>query len=209
MQRFSKSIPKKCIRHKVLKTMIRRNQNTTNNHRWGDSARSDRGWLLPGALLLAMVLVMVGCKTSEPVTTQIDAETATNSRATQQQRSSASVAEAARADSARAAMLTELREMIEDDFRNKASFAIDRLVKAQEFFFDEQYRAALNAVMESLYVLPTADANALAGAIYFSFGEIDKANEHWQIAYDMNPEVVNMPYPGLEQWNQNRLRGML
>jgi tetratricopeptide (TPR) repeat protein len=189
--------------------MIRRNQNTTNNHRWGDSARCDLGWLLPGAALLSLLLVIAGCRTSTPVTTQNDAQPVQDSRATQQQRSSASLAEAARADSARAAMLTELREMIEDDFRNKASFAIDRLVKAQEFFYDEQYRAALNAVMESLYVLPTADANALAGAIYFSFGEIDKANEHWQIAYDMNPEVVNMPYPGLEQWNQNRLRGML
>ncbi|MCB4792683.1 MAG: hypothetical protein LHV68_12470 [Elusimicrobia bacterium] len=66
---------------------------------------------------------------------------------------------------------------------------LDDLLKAQKFFYEKKYNAALNSVQRSLAKQETALAYAIEGSIYFTMGDTDLAVSSWESALRINPNM--------------------
>lgn len=92
------------------------------------------------------------------------------------------------------------RAELEREFQLRLNNALTHLNRAQEHFVNEEYELALLEIMESILILPTADAHVLAGSINFMMFRDTTAIEHWQEALQLNPDVRYTNYPGFQQW---------
>jgi tetratricopeptide (TPR) repeat protein len=72
------------------------------------------------------------------------------------------------------------------------SQTLDDLLKAQKYFYEKKYNAALNSVQRSLAKQETALAYAIEGSIYFTIGEVDLAISSWEAALKLNPNMMEV-----------------
>lgn len=96
--------------------------------------------------------------------------------------------------------LTSMREMIEREYMEKANLALARLVKAQEHAAASKFDLALDEVMQSIYIYPTADAYAMAGSIYHVRNDAETAVFYWTKAFEADPLIGRRGYIGLSAW---------
>lgn len=96
--------------------------------------------------------------------------------------------------------LTSMREMIEREYMEKANLALARLVKAQEHAAVSKFDLALDEVMQSIYIYPTADAYAMAGSIYHVMNDSETAVFYWGKALEADPQIGRRGYIGLSAW---------
>jgi tetratricopeptide (TPR) repeat protein len=96
--------------------------------------------------------------------------------------------------------LTSMREMIEREYMEKANLALARLVKAQEHAAASKYDQALDEVMQSIYIYPTADAYAMAGSLYHVMNDAETAVFYWTKAVESDPQIGRRGYIGLSAW---------
>lgn len=96
--------------------------------------------------------------------------------------------------------LTSMREMIEREYMEKANLALARLVKAQEHAAASKFDLALDEVMQSIYIYPTADAYAMAGSLYHVMNDAETAVFYWSKAVEADPQIGRRGYIGLSAW---------
>lgn len=96
--------------------------------------------------------------------------------------------------------LTSMREMVEREYMEKANLALGRLVKAQEHAAASKFDLALDEVMQSIYIYPTADAFAMAGSIYHVLNDAETAVFYWSKAFEADPLIGRRGYIGLSAW---------
>lgn len=70
--------------------------------------------------------------------------------------------------------------------------------KAQDLFYLEEYREALEEVDKTLEIQETADAYALKGTIFFMLENITAARANWNRAVQMDPNIPVPSIPELE-----------
>ena len=96
--------------------------------------------------------------------------------------------------------ITSMREMIEREYMEKANLALVRLVKAQELAATAKYALAVEEVMQSIYIYPTADAYAMAGSLYHVQNDAETAVFYWAKALEADPQIGRRGYIGLSAW---------
>ena len=96
--------------------------------------------------------------------------------------------------------LTSMRTMIEREYMEKANLALARLVKSQEHASASKFDLALDEVMQSIYIYPTADAYAMAGSIYHVMNDAETAVFYWAKALEADPQIGRRGYIGLTAW---------
>jgi tetratricopeptide (TPR) repeat protein len=96
--------------------------------------------------------------------------------------------------------LTSMRTMIEREYMEKANLALARLVKAQEHASASKFDLALDEVMQSIYIYPTADSYAMAGSIYHVMNDAETAVFYWAKAFEADPQIGRRGYIGLSAW---------
>lgn len=74
--------------------------------------------------------------------------------------------------------------------------------RAQNLFYQKDYRGALEMVNRSLEVQRTADALGLKGTIFFMRDDISSAKYYWNKAVQMDPEIPVPNIPELETFIQ-------
>ncbi|GAB5410092.1 MAG: hypothetical protein BalsKO_24570 [Balneolaceae bacterium] len=70
--------------------------------------------------------------------------------------------------------------------------------KAQDLFYIEEYRQALEEVDKTLGIQETADAYALKGTIFFMMENLTAARANWNKAVQMDPNIPVPSIPELE-----------
>jgi tetratricopeptide (TPR) repeat protein len=96
--------------------------------------------------------------------------------------------------------LTSMRTMIEREYMEKANLALARLVKAQEHASASKFDLALDEVMQSIYIYPTADSYAMAGSLYHVMNDAETAVFYWSKAFEADPQIGRRGYIGLSAW---------
>lgn len=96
--------------------------------------------------------------------------------------------------------MTSMRTMIEREYMEKANLALARLVKAQEYAATARYALAVDEVMQSIYIYPTADAYAMAGSLYHVQNDPETAVFYWKKALEVDPLIGRRGYIGLSAW---------
>lgn len=121
-------------------------------------------------------------------------------------------------DSTEAPQQAEQRRQKRDNRTNKAyqpdSVVVDSMVqakiaerikqvlkdfrRAQDLFYRQDYRGALEMVNRSLETQRTADALGLKGSIFFMMDKISSAKYYWNKAVQMDPDLPVPNIPELE-----------
>lgn len=96
--------------------------------------------------------------------------------------------------------MTSMRTMIEREYMEKANLALARLVKAQEHASASKFDLALDEVMQSIYIYPTADSYAMAGSLYHVMNDAETAVFYWGKAVEADPQIGRRGYIGLSAW---------
>lgn len=93
-------------------------------------------------------------------------------------------------------------ERTEEELREELQKEIQQVMrdfrKAQDHFYQEEYKEALKYVNRSLRTQRTADALALKGTIFFMSDNMKSARYYWNEAVKMNPEIPVPEIPELE-----------
>lgn len=70
--------------------------------------------------------------------------------------------------------------------------------RAQDLFYREDYKGAMEKVNASLEVQETADALGLKGSIFFMRDNLSSAKYYWNKAVEMDPDIPVPDIPALE-----------
>lgn len=72
--------------------------------------------------------------------------------------------------------------------------------KAQDLFYRQDYKGALDMVNRSLETQPTSDALGLKGTIFFMQDDISSAKYYWNRAVEMDPDIPVPNIPELDSF---------
>lgn len=95
---------------------------------------------------------------------------------------------------AKDSVISALEEQMEENIKK----VLKDFRRAQDLFYREDFKGAMEKVNESLDVQETADALGLKGTIYFMQDEMSSAKYYWNKAVQMDPELPVPDIPELE-----------
>ncbi len=88
-----------------------------------------------------------------------------------------------------------LEERLYDELTADLRESVGMYVRAQQYIYQGEFRAALRAVDNSLATFETDHAIALRGTILYLLGDRTEAARHWRRANEQNPDI---PIPNTE-----------
>jgi len=102
-------------------------------------------------------------------------------------------------DTARSAEATAKRDSV---FKKRMAKNIKTVMRnfrrAQDLFYKQDYKGAMEKVNASLEVQETADALGLKGSIFFMRDNLSSAKYYWNKAVEMDPDIPVPDIPALE-----------
>jgi len=102
-------------------------------------------------------------------------------------------------DTARSAAATAKRDSV---FKKRMAKNIKTVMRnfrrAQDLFYKQDYKGAMEKVNASLEVQETADALGLKGSIFFMRDNLSSAKYYWNKAVEMDPDIPVPDIPALE-----------
>ncbi len=102
-------------------------------------------------------------------------------------------------DTVASATIVMDEEQLAINYIERANRAINFYLKSQTAFRLNQFGQALILINRSLETQFTADACALKGSILYKMGSVNEAFQYWKMAYDSNPESINVELPGFRE----------
>lgn len=78
----------------------------------------------------------------------------------------------------------------QEEMAKKIKQVLKDFRKAQDLFYREDYKGALERINQSLETQETADALGLKGTIFFMRDNMSSAKYYWNRAVDMDPDIV-------------------
>lgn len=78
----------------------------------------------------------------------------------------------------------------QEEMAKKIKQVLKDFRKAQDLFYREDYKGAMERVNQSLETQETADALGLKGTIFFMRDNMSSAKYYWNKAVDMDPDIV-------------------
>lgn len=78
----------------------------------------------------------------------------------------------------------------QEEMAKKIKQVLKDFRKAQDLFYREDYKGAMERINQSLETQETADALGLKGTIFFMRDNMSSAKYYWNRAVDMDPDIV-------------------
>jgi tetratricopeptide (TPR) repeat protein len=88
--------------------------------------------------------------------------------------------------------------VVQERMAEKIKEVLKTFRRAQNLFYRQDYKGAMEMVDESLELQETADALGLKGTIYFMRDDLSSAKYYWNKAVQMDPEIPVPDIPELE-----------